>query len=157
MLWAMTWYQWFEAAHVLAAVAWVGGGATLTLLAFLTARARDPLEMAHFAKRAAWCGQYLYTPASLIVLGFGFGMIERGHWGFNHFWVLFGLAGWGASFLVGVLFLGPQSARLGKLMGERPPEDPDVQASINRILLIARFDVLLLLLIVFDMAARPFS
>ena len=135
---AISVYHVFLAAHVLAAVAWVGGGATLTLLAFLTARDHDPVQMVHFAKRAAFCGQYLYGPASLIVLAFG-------------------LAAWGASFLVGMFFLGPQSAKLSKLMDERPADDPDVQGRISRILLVARFDILLLLLIVIDMTTKPFS
>jgi len=156
-LFGLSVYNVFLAAHVLAAVAWVGGGATLTLLAFLTARERDPVQMVHFAKRAAFCGQYLYTPASLIVLGFGLAMVERGNWGWDHFWVQFGLAAWGASFLVGFFFLGPQSAKLGKLMSERPADDPEVQERISRILLVARFDILLLLLIVIDMTTKPFS
>ena len=154
---AISVYNVFLAAHVLAAVAWVGGGATLTLLAFLTARDHDPVQMVHFAKRAAFCGQYLYGPASLIVLAFGLAMVERGNWGFDHFWVQFGLAAWGASFLVGMFFLGPQSAKLSKLMDERPADDPDVQGRISRILLVARFDILLLLLIVIDMTTKPFS
>jgi hypothetical protein len=36
------------------------------------------------------------------------------------------------------------------------PEDPEVQARINRILLISRLDTLLLPLVVFDMLAKPF-
>src|SRR6516165_6995841 len=154
---AISVYNVFLAAHVLAAVAWVGGGATLTLLAFLTAREHDPVQMVSFAKRAAFCGQYLYSPASLIVLAFGLAMVERGNWGFDHFWVQFGLAAWGASFLVGMFFLGPQSAKLSKLMAERPAEDADVQERISRILLVARFDILLLLLVVIDMTTKPFS
>ena len=104
---AISVYNVFLAAHVLAAVAWVGGGATLTLLAFLTARDHDPVQMVHFAKRAAFCGQYLYGPASLIVLAFGLAMVERGNWGFDHVWVQFGLAaenfiGRGRYFIAGV-------------------------------------------------------
>jgi hypothetical protein len=41
-------------------------------------------------------------------------------------------------------------------MPARPPDDPEIQARIRRILLFARVDVILLLLIVFDMTAKPF-
>ena len=37
----MTWYQWFKAGHVLVAVLWVGGGATLALLAIMTLRLKE--------------------------------------------------------------------------------------------------------------------
>jgi hypothetical protein len=42
-------------------------------------------------------------------------------------------------------------------MVERPADDVDVQERISRILLVARFDILLLLLIVIDMTTKPFS
>jgi hypothetical protein len=67
------------------------------------------------------------------------------------------LAGWGASFLIGLLFLGPESGRLAKLQADRPPSDPEVQQRIRRILTVARLDALILLFIVFDMTAKPFS
>jgi len=55
-----------------------------------------------------------------------------------------------------MLFPGPESGKLGKLMPTRPPEDPEVQMRIRRILTVARFDVLLLLSVVFVMTAKPF-
>ena len=70
--------------------------------------------------------------------------------------VIFALAGWAASTLIGVLFLGPEASRLGKLMPTRPPEDPEIQQRIRRILMIVRVDVVLLLVIVFVMTAKPF-
>ena len=61
------------------------------------------------------------------------------------------------SALTGIFFLGPQSKKLATLMADRPASDPEVQAGIRRLLLVARLDVALLLLAVFDMAAKPFS
>jgi uncharacterized membrane protein len=152
---ALTWYDWFKAAHVLAAVLWVGGGAMLTLYALVTLRENDPVQLASFARKAALIGERFFTPMSFAVLGFGFGLVENGHWGYDHFFVQFSLAAWGASALLGIIFLGPESAKLGKLMPTRPPDDPEVQYRIKRILTIARFDVVLLLSVVFVMTAKP--
>jgi hypothetical protein len=44
---------------------------------------------------------------------------------------------------------------VGKLIVERGPEDDEAQARLRRLLLVARFDSLLLLAIVFVMTARP--
>jgi uncharacterized membrane protein len=155
---ALTWYEWFKAGHVLAAVAWVGGGATLALYAILTLRERNPAEMASVARKAGLIGERVYTPLSLLVLGLGFGLMENGQspWTYDQFFVIFALAGWGVSAAIGIFFLGPEAGRLGKLMPARPPDDPEIQARIRRILLFARVDVILLLLIVFDMTAKPF-
>jgi len=155
---ALTWYEWFKTGHVLAAVLWVGGGATLTIYAFLTVRRDTPEEQASMARKIGLLGERFYAPLSLLVLGFGFGLMENGQspWSYDQFFVIFALAGWGVSAATGMIFLGPEAGRLGKLMPTRPPEDPEIQARIRRILLIVRLDVILLLLIVFDMTAKPF-
>ena len=59
---ALVWYDWFKAAHVLAAVIWVGGGVALNVLAVLTQRENDPLRMVHFAKQAEFVGTRIFTP-----------------------------------------------------------------------------------------------
>src|SRR5213593_1136169 len=125
---ALVWYEWFKAAHVLAAVIWVGGGVAVNVLAILTQREKDPLRMVQFAKQAEFVGQRIFTPMSLAVLGFGFGMIENAGYGYDFTWIKIALAGWGLSFLVGAGFLGPESGRLGRLMVERGPADAEVQA-----------------------------
>jgi uncharacterized membrane protein len=153
---ALTWYQWFKAAHVLAAVLWVGGGSLLTLYAILTLRQRDPVELASFAGKAALIGERFFTPLSFVVLGFGFGLVENGNWGYGSFFVQFSLAAWAVSALLGMLFLGPEAGRLGRLLPERGPEDPEVQYRIRRILLAVRLDVALLLATVFVMTTKPF-
>jgi hypothetical protein len=43
------------------------------------------------------------------------------------------------------------------LTAARHSESPETQAGLQKLLLVARFDVALLLLIVADMAAKPFS
>ena len=153
---ALTWYAWFKAAHVIAAVLWVGGGTMLAIYAIFTLRQNTPAEMASFARKAALIGERFFTPLSFVVLGFGFALIENGNWGYGDFFVQFSLATWGVSALIGVLFLGPESGKLAKLMPTRPPEDPEVQYRIRRILLIVRLDMLVLLATVFVMTAKPF-
>jgi uncharacterized membrane protein len=156
---ALTWYEWFKVGHVLAAVIWVGGGATLSILALLTVRENDPVRLAQLAKQAGWVGERIYTPISLILLALGFGLIENGQspWSYDLAWVQIALAGWAVSTLVGIFYLGPTAKRLGKLIEERGPADPEAQHVLRRILLVARLDVLLLLFIVFDMTAKPWS
>jgi uncharacterized membrane protein len=155
---ALTWNEWFKPGHVLAAVLWVGGNETISIYAFLTQRQKDPAEMASLARKAALIGERVYTPLSLLVLAFGFGLMENGQspWTYDQFFVIFALAGWDTSAALGAFFLGPEAGRLGKLMRTTAPEDPEVQARIKRILLIARLDALLLLAVVFVMTAKPF-
>lgn len=157
MLLAIQTYDWLLAAHVVASVMWVGGSVMLTLLALMTIGLKDPVRLVQFARQAAFLGGAYFPPLSLLVVGVGFGLVEKGDWGYDPTWIQIGIAGWAASFVVGAGYLGPQSKKLAKWLEERPPEDAQVQDLIRRILLVARLDAVLLLFIVFDMTAKPWS
>lgn len=151
-----SWYFVFKSIHVLAAVLWLGGGAAITLLAWRAQRSRDNAQLLQIAKQAEWLSLRLFVPASLVVVAMGVVLMHKGDWGYGHFWTLFGLIAWGVSFLVGASFLGPESGRLAKLIEAKGPDDPEVAARVNRIISVARADVVLVLLVAADMVAKPF-
>ena len=151
------WYFVYKMLHVGAAVIWVGGGLFLALIALLAELADDDdqlLQIGHWAETVA--GR-LFPVMSFVVLGFGFAMAEKLNWSYTQFWLLFGLIAWGVSAATGILFLGPEAKRLNREAAEHGPKSPQVQARLRRILLVARVDVALMFLIVFDMVAKPFS
>ena len=78
-------------------------------------------------------------------------------WPFLAVSLIFGLVAWGLSAATGILFLGPEAHRLNKIAAEHGPKSSEAQARLRRILLVARVDVALMFLIVFDMVAKPFS
>lgn len=151
-----SWYLVFKSIHVLGAIVWLGGGATITLLAWQAQRAKDNVQLLQIAKQAEWLTMRVFVPSSLVIVAMGFVLMHKGGWGYGHFWPLFGLAGWGLSFVVGAAFLGPESGKLGRLIETKGPEDPEVVARVNRIIAVARTDVVLILLIATDMVAKPF-
>ena len=59
--------------------------------------------------------------------------------------------------ITGAGFLGPESARLGKLSAERDPADPEIQQRIKRIFLVSRIDLVVLIVVVADMVFKPGS
>jgi uncharacterized membrane protein len=150
-------YFWLKSVHVLASVMWVGGAVMLTLLGIMTIGLRDPVRLAQFARQVAFLGGRYFPPLSLMVIGFGFWMVEEGDLGYDATWLQIGIAGWIASFLIGAVYLGPHAGKLAKLLDRRPPEDQEVQGLIRRLLLVARIDAVILLFIVFDMTAKPWS
>jgi uncharacterized membrane protein len=154
---APTSYQLYLMIHLFAAAVWVGGGATIAMLAFLVVRQRDPVMLGRFAGLAGQVGMRVYLPSSLVVLAFGFVLVSKGSWGYGHFWVVFALLGWAATFVTGAFYLGPTAKKLAVLAPARDPGDAEVQGLIRRIILVDRWQTLLLLLVIADMAAKPFS
>ena len=150
-------YSAYLMIHIVAAVVWVGGGTIIAVLAFAVERERDPVLLGRFAALAGKVGTRVFLPSSLVLLIFGFVLVSKGSWGYGHFWVIFALLGWAASFVTGIAVLRPLSAKVGQVVPQRGIDDPEAQALIKRIIVIDRWQVLLLLLVVADMAAKPFS
>ncbi len=151
------WYAVFKLVHVGTAIFWVGGGMLLTALGLRAERSDDPREIATIAQQAAFAGERIFAPGGLLVLGMGIAMVINHHIGFGTTWVTIGLAGYAVTFVTGVAVLAPLAKKIGVLVAEKGPEAPETQAAIQRILLIARVDVGVLLLVVADMLVKPFS
>jgi hypothetical protein len=77
--------------------------------------------------------------------------------GFGDTWVTIGLVGWAISFITGIAVLAPRARKLVVLFDTVGDAAPETQAAIRKILLIARIDVAVLLVVVMDMLVKPFS
>ena len=155
-LWGATWYFIFKTVHVLFAVIWIGGGALLTIYGLRAERAGDPSEVAQISRMAAFAGEKIFAPAALVVLAAGIGMTFNAKMSYDQFWLIFGLIGFASTFVIGMGVLGPKAKRLSVTAAEKGPEAPETQAAISQILLIARVDMAVLMLVVIDMVAKPF-
>jgi uncharacterized membrane protein len=155
--WYGDWYAIFRVLHVSVAVFWVGGGILLTVLGLKAEMSDDPIEIALLARWAAWTGERLFAPAGGVVLVMGIAMMINTNWGWGKFWVVVGLIGYALTMAIGTGVLSPQAKRIAELSETKGTTDPETQAAIRRILVIARFDVAILLLVVADMVTKPFS
>jgi uncharacterized membrane protein len=151
---AFTAYDWLKAVHVFIAVLWVGGGIMINILSFFALRSALPGRRAEFAKEVEWVGTRIFTPASLILLGLGFWMVYDLNWGYP-LWIVIGLVGFGISFVIGAGFLGPQAGRIAKAIEQHGPDSSEAEKLIRRVLSVARIDLLILTVVIFDMAMKP--
>ena len=142
-------------AHILGAVVWIGGGVSLQVLGMRVRASDDPLRMTALATDAEWMGTRLYMPAAGIVLAAGIALVFTGNWSFEQLWIVLGLAAFAISFILGATVVGPTAKKLGERLASHGPEDSEVQASIQRIFLVSRIELAVLIFIVFDMAVKP--
>jgi uncharacterized membrane protein len=155
--WYAHWYALFRVVHVSVAVFWVGGGLLLTVLGLRAEASDDPNEVVMLARWAGFVGEKLFAPAGLVVLLMGIAMMIHTDWGWGKFWVVAGLVGYALTFVTGVAVLAPQAKKIEVLAESKGPTAPETLAAISRVLLIARFDIAMLLLVVADMVTKPFS
>ena len=151
------WYALFKAIHVTFAVIWIGGGVLLVINAIRAQREDDPARIVSLAQQAAFAGEKIFAPAGFVVLLMGIAMMINTNWGWSRFWIVAGLIGYAATFVTGVAVLSPLAKRIDASAKANGPEHPATLALIDRILLIARVDVTVLLLVILDMVIKPWS
>ena len=149
-------YKWLLAFHILLAVVWVGSNVAIQILVIRATRT-GPDRMAYLASEIEWYGTRVLVPSALILVVLGFILLNEssGAYDLGQGWVLFGFIVFLFSLVSGAGYLGPESGRLGKMVDERGPEDPEYQRRLKRIFLVSRIELLLLILVVLDMTVKP--
>jgi uncharacterized membrane protein len=148
---AMTWYEFLLFVHVSCAVIWLGGGFVFQVYGLVVQKGGDTAEMATFAGHAGRIGERVFTPAALLVLLAGIGLMIEGSWDWGALWVVFALVAFAGSFALGVGVLSPTAKKL-EAVG---PETPEGQALTRRIFALLRIDLSFLFAIVFAMTVKP--
>lgn len=150
-------YTSLKFVHVLSAVVWVGGACTLQAFAIRISASGDGMRMATFAKDAEFVGNRIYLPTSIILLVSGAFTIHEssGAWSYDQTWVQIGVAMIVISIAIGAGFLGPEAGRIARAIEQHGPASDEALHHINRIFLVSRFELVLLLIVVFDMVVKP--
>ena len=151
----MSLYEFLLFVHVLMAVTWVGGDIAIQVLSVRATRAQDPVRTASLTGDIEWMGLRVFMPASILLLIFGIWTAHEGNWDFGQAWISIGFAAFLFTFFLGMAFLGPESGRIKKLVEDRSFEDPEVLRRIGRILLFSRLELVVLIVAIWAMVAKP--
>lgn len=149
----MTWYELFLFLHIAAAVVWVGGGFFLQMLALRIFRTKDDARIAAFAGDIEVLGMRVFTPASLLLILTGVGLVLNGNWDWSEPFISVGLLVWLISFVAGVAYLGPTSGKIKAEM-ESGGATPRAQQLIGNVLRYSRIELVLLWVVVFMMVVK---
>jgi hypothetical protein len=148
----MSLYELLLFLHVTSAIIWLGAGFLIVVLSFRGAG--DPVETKHLGEINSWLAPRLFIPAALATLVLGILLVIEGPWGFDQLWILIGLGGFAATFLIGILVLKPTGEAIEQAIREHGP-GPEVGLLVRRITIVSRLDVIVLFAVVADMAIKP--
>ena len=149
-------YDLIKYIHVLAAIVWVGGAFYAQVLALQVRRSPDPDDIPKFGRNAEYIGTRVFIPASITLFIAGAILVAQ-RWSFTQAWVSIGIALWLLSVLVGALYLGPRSKRIGELFAAEGPGSAAARALIDRLFLVSRLELVSFAVVVFLMVVKPGS
>jgi uncharacterized membrane protein len=149
----VSWYEFLLFAHISMAVVWIGGGLMMQMFGLRATMSGDRERLRHLGEDIEWIGQRLFIPASLLAFLTGILLVvESDFYGFGDDWIVIGLVLYATTFLTGLLFLGPEAGRVGKLAAEGSQEAGPRTA---RLIMVVRLDLVLLFVMLYDMAVKP--
>ena len=149
----MTWYTFLLFVHVSMAIIWIGGGLMMQLFGVRAAMSHEPSRMAALGEDIEWIANRVFIPASLLAFLSGVLLvIESDFYGFGDDWIVIALVLYATTFFAGLLFLGPESGRIGssRRKARLKPARGRCGSSCSRV-----YDLVLLFLIVYDMTVKP--
>jgi uncharacterized membrane protein len=151
----MDWYLVLKFCHVASVVIWIGGAFIMVTLASRADRQGDEVALVGCVRQVAWAAERIYVPASISTLLFGLVLAWlTALWG--SLWIILGLCGIAATLLLGIFVLSPL-AKKAEAGFSANGITPDVVATCQKILTIAKFDTVLLFTVIADMVLKPQS
>jgi uncharacterized membrane protein len=145
-------FETLKFVHVLSSVVWVGGG----IFIYITGRRAQRGPLAHklaMARNADVAGR-VFMVSGIIVLAMGIWMvIDRPGYEFTQAWIVIGLVGLLTSAGLGGAFFGPQTQ--ANIAEYEAGDEAAGDARLARILNVATFDLLLLIVVVWAMVVKP--
>jgi uncharacterized membrane protein len=152
----MTLYEFLLFLHIVATVVWVGSGFFGLVLAALYDRDADDAATQRLLKDQEFLATRLFIPASLSVVLLGIALvIESDAWSFDQLWIVLGLMGFASTFLTGLLVLKPVGDRIAAQMERDGGVTPSTMVEVQKLLIKARSDYVVLLLVIADMVIKP--
>jgi uncharacterized membrane protein len=152
----VTAYATLKFAHIVGAIAWVGSGIGLAVLAHQLRRSRDLVALVAVGEQSQGLGKILFMPAALVTVAAGIALVTiEPAFGFADLWVLIGFGGIIGSGVAQMAVAEPTNRRFMTLAAERGVEDPETLAAGRRVSVGNALDIAILLFVVWAMVAKP--
>ena len=143
--------------HIVAAIMWVGGVITMTLLNVRIASTRNTGAMAALVDVGAFFGQRVFGPAAAITLLAGIGTALIAGFQMRSLWIIWGFVAILLSIVLGATLTRSTTQRLGVLATTPNSDGAQLAALRGRLWMLSALNILLLLSAVWAMVAKPGS
>lgn len=151
----MSYYEILLFLHIAGATVWLGSGFLLQALFFRAKSTDDNVLIGRISANTEWLAKRIFIPTALLTVLLGILLTIEGPWQFDQLWIVLGLAGFAATFLLGVGMIEPEGKRLHAAMEQHGPMHPATAKHSTRIDALSKLDLVLLFVVVFDMALKP--
>jgi uncharacterized membrane protein len=150
----VTAYTVFKFLHIVAAMVWIGGMVTLSVLQARLGGATDRVVQVAMARQSDFFGMAVAGPSAVLTLIAGIGMLAVSNVG-APLWVGWGFGSIVLSIALGATLMRVTRKELGQRLAAAQPDSARLEALQRRLLLLNAVNVVLLLSSVAMMVFKP--
>jgi uncharacterized membrane protein len=147
-------YLFFKFLHVAAAIVWIGGVLTLTILNARLERTQDGAAVQFLAGQGAFFGRLVVGPAAGVTLLAGVALVVLGG-GNMALWTVWGIIGVFGSMAIGAGLLRRANLQLVELSTAAVTNAVELSGVRRRVALLSALNLLLLFSTVWAMVFKP--
>ena len=149
----MDFYLFFKFVHVAAAIVWIGAGVGLLAIGIAAERAADKDQFGRLIANMLFLAPRAFVPASGLTLVTGLVAAWFGAM-YHELWAILGLVGFALTFATGQFVMKPRADMIAALIASEGYSD-EVMRRGSDLLMIARFDYVMLFTVVAVMVYKP--
>jgi uncharacterized membrane protein len=148
-------YTMLKFLHVFTITVWVGGLIMLLILNRLLTAAGDRNSAQALGRLGAVLGVRLFLPAVLLTALTGIGMVQDHELSWGTAWIVWGIVGLLASWIIGAVFTGGAARKLAAAVARGEIDAAGIARVQRRMLVFAVVNVVLLISVIFAMVVKP--
>lgn len=149
----MSWYELLLSLHILAIATWFGSGLAITAMGFMSLKTGPEAFGTVALPATKWAGR-AHPAAGVILLLTGFALVADGDWDFDT-WLILGLIGLVVAMGIGGALIGRTAEGIVKRMESGAMTAEELSGSARQLLLYTRIELVILVLVIVDMVAKP--
>ena len=149
----MSWYELLLSLHILSIATWFGSSLAITAMGFMSLRT-GPESFGTFMLPASGWASRAHPAAGVLALLTGFAMIADADWDFDA-WLVLGLLGLVVAMGIGGALIGRTAEGIVKRMEAGSMTAEELSTGARQLLLYTRIELVILVLVIVDMVAKP--
>ena len=149
----MSWYELLLSLHILAIATWFGSGLAITAIAFQAIKTGPETFGTVVVPSTRWAGK-AHPAAGVVLLVTGFAMVADADLDFDT-WLILGLIGLVVAMGLGGALIGRTADGMLKRLEGGSMTAEELTASGRQLLLYTRIELVILVLVIVDMVAKP--
>jgi Predicted integral membrane protein (DUF2269) len=149
----MSWYELLLSVHILAIATWFGSALALTAMGFMTMRTGPEIYGSFTVAAGKWASR-AHPTAGVLLLLTGFALVADADLEFET-WLILGLIGLVVAMGIGGALIGRTAEGMIKRIEGGSMTAEELNADGRKLLLYTRIELVILVLAIVDMVAKP--